>query len=243
MGTSIDEFVLKLSLTDWNHNEIEYLEDGERHVGTVFDQQEFVYRGVFEQKRVGPLSGRFGFWGLDREYSAVGEEALSPPIDQTGFAVFALEEMDFETAKIQFGGRLETQRYTPGIGARGGGHEEDGHDDGDEEAEENGTEIPEAVRRTFTGASASAGLHLDTWSGGAFVVNYSHSYRAPALEELYNYGPHVGTLSFEVGDPGPHRRNGRRNRVFAAPGQQGPEGRSKPLLLQLRQFRFSVRHR
>jgi iron complex outermembrane receptor protein len=36
---------------------------------------------------------------------------------------------------------------------------------------------------------------------GAFVANYTHSYRAPALEELYNNGPHPGNLTFEVGDP------------------------------------------
>ena len=53
----------------------------------------------------------------------------------------------------------------------------------------------------MTGASASAGLQVDTWSGGSLVVNYSHSFRAPSLEELYNYGPHAGTLSFEIGDP------------------------------------------
>ena len=35
----------------------------------------------------------------------------------------------------------------------------------------------------------------------AFVANFTRSYRAPALEELYNFGPHVGTLSFEVGNP------------------------------------------
>ncbi len=201
LGTAIDEFVLKLSLTDWNHKEIEFFENGEQHVGTTFDQQEFVYRGVFEQKKVGPLSGRFGFWGLDREYSAVGEEALSPPIDQTGFALYALEELDFETARFQFGGRLETQRYRPGFADRGGDHadEEDGNEEHEHEAEE-GEEIPEAVNRTFTGASASAGLQVDTWSGGSLVVNYSHSFRSPSLEELYNYGPHAGTLSFEIGD-------------------------------------------
>jgi iron complex outermembrane receptor protein len=33
------------------------------------------------------------------------------------------------------------------------------------------------------------------------VANYSHNYRAPALEELYNFGPHVGNLAFEIGDP------------------------------------------
>ena len=201
LGGAVDEFVLKLNVTDWNHKEIEFFESGAQHVGTTFDQQEFVYRGVFEQKRVGPLSGRFGFWGLDRDYSAVGEEALSPPIDQTGFALFALEELDFETARFQFGGRVETQRYRPGLTDPGGdhAHEEEGHEGHEHEAEE-GEEIPEAVNRTFTGASASAGLQVDTWNGGSLVVNYSHSFRAPSLEELYNYGPHAGTLSFEIGD-------------------------------------------
>jgi iron complex outermembrane receptor protein len=33
------------------------------------------------------------------------------------------------------------------------------------------------------------------------VVNYSHSYRAPAIEELYNNGPHPGNLTFEIGNP------------------------------------------
>ncbi|MEZ5395151.1 MAG: hypothetical protein R2724_20350 [Bryobacterales bacterium] len=53
-----------------------------------------------------------------------------------------------------------------------------------------------AVDRSFTGASAAAGMHLDLWKGGAFVTNYSHNYRAPSLEELYNYGPHVGNLAY-----------------------------------------------
>ena len=209
LGTAIDSFVLKLSLTDWAHDEIEVDAEETRNIGTRFNQQEFVYRGVFEQKSVGPLSGRFGLWGLDREFTATGEEALSPPIDQTGFALYALEELDFETTKFQFGGRLETQRYRPGFVERGGGHADDekGEEEQDHEAEE-GDEIPEPVNRTFTGASASAGLQVDTWSGGALVVNYSHSFRAPSLEELYNYGPHAGTLSFEVGDPALHPETG-----------------------------------
>ncbi len=198
LGTVIDGFVLKLSSTHWSHDEIEIFTDGSSQVGTEFDQQEFVYRGTFEQGRIGALSGRFGFWGLDRDYTATGEEALSPPIDQTGFALFVLEEVDFETAKFQFGGRLETQRYRPGFAERGHEeHEEEGHDHGSEE----GDEIADAVKRTFTGASASAGLHVNTWRGGALVVNYAHSYRAPSLEELYNFGPHAGTRAFEIGNP------------------------------------------
>ena len=186
LGTAIESFELKLNYTDWSHDEIEFFENGEQEIGTQFDQKQFVYRGVFEQGSAGPLSGRFGFWGLQRDYDVAGAEALSPPVDQTGFATFVLEELAFEQVKLQFGGRLETERYTPAFPERGQGHEGD---------------VPPAVDRTFTGASASAGIHADTWQGGAFVANYAHSYRAPALEELYNFGPHVGNLAFEIGNP------------------------------------------
>jgi len=186
LGTAIESFELKLNYTDWSHDEIEFFEGGEQEIGTQFDQKQFVYRGVFEQGVAGPLSGRFGFWGLQRDYDVAGVEALSPPVEQTGFATFILEELAFEQLKLQFGGRLETARYTPAFPERGQGH---------------GGDAPPAVDRNFTGASASAGIHADTWQGGAFVANYAHSYRAPALEELYNFGPHVGNLAFEIGNP------------------------------------------
>jgi len=213
LGPALERFDLKLSYVDWEHDEVEYFEGGEQEIGTAFTNDQFIYRGVFEQARKGNWSGRFGFWGLDRAYEVTGEEALSPPVDQTGLAIFALEEFEFERFKLQFGGRLETQRYTPAFTERGGGHADE-HDheeeDGDEDGEHHDDEIPGAVDRSFTGGSAAAGVHVDLWSGGAFVANYAHSYRAPALEELYNFGPHVGNLAFEIGDPslGAERGNG-----------------------------------
>jgi iron complex outermembrane receptor protein len=185
LGRAIDNFVLKLNYTDWEHDEVEFFEGGEQEIGTAFSNDQFVYRGVFEQRKAGVLSGRFGFWGLSRAYTVTGEEALSPPVDQTGFAVFGLEELEYERVKFQFGGRVEKQSYTPGFAQRATA----------------GGSIADAIDRSFTGVSASAGLHADTWKGGAFVVNYAHSYRAPALEELYNFGPHLGNLAFEIGDP------------------------------------------
>ncbi len=205
LGSALESFVMKLSYGTYRHDEIEF-EGDERRIGTSFDNDQFVYRGVFEQEKRGPLTGRFGFWGMERDYSAAGEEALSPPIDQQSFALFALEEFDFERVKLQFGGRLETSRYDPAFAERAHGHDdhaEEGeeHHVGEEEEDEHHEELPDAIRRRFTGASAAAGVHADLWRGGAFVANYSHSYRAPALEELYNLGPHVGTLIFEVGNP------------------------------------------
>ncbi len=212
LGPAFESFVMKLSYASYRHDEVEF-EGDERRIGTTFNNDQIVYRGVFEQNRRGPLTGRFGFWGMDRHYEAEGEEALSPPADQNSFALFALEELDFERVKLQFGGRLETSAYVPAFAERGHGqgHDEDehGHEEneggelgGMAEHEEHEEKVPDAVNRRFTGASVAAGIHADLWRGGAFVANYSHSYRAPALEELYNFGPHAGTLSFDIGNPG-----------------------------------------
>jgi iron complex outermembrane receptor protein len=205
LSPAIDNFSLKLNLSDWTHEEVEFFEDGDSATSTTFDNQQLTYEGMFEQGKAGALSGRFGFWGMDRNYDVAGEEALSPPVDQTGFAVFGVEELGFEKVKIQFGGRLESERYTPAFAQRGAapGQEAPG-----EAGESPGQQIPGAVERSFTGASASAGVHASPWAGGALVSNYFHTYRAPALEELYNFGAHVGNLAFEIGDPNLNAESG-----------------------------------
>jgi iron complex outermembrane receptor protein len=164
----LPDFRLSLNYADWEHKELE----GEE-AGTLFRNKQFTYRGVFQQRQAGILSGSFGFQGSTRGYKTTGEEALAPPVDQNNFAVFALEELGLEKFRLQFGARVDNTRYDPS-----------GLD-----------------KRSFTGFSGAAGIYVPTWKGGAFVTNFTSSFRAPALEELYNEGPHVGSLTFEVGDP------------------------------------------
>jgi iron complex outermembrane receptor protein len=146
----------------------------ENVVNTAFKNNEFTYRLVFDQKKHGLLSGSFGFSGVHRDYTTEGEEAIAPPTKHNNFAAFALENFDFESrTRVQFGGRVEHNGYDPtGLEAR-----------------------------SFTGFSGSAGVSQRLWDGGAVAVNYSHAYRAPALEELYNNGPHPGNQTFEIGNP------------------------------------------
>ncbi len=211
LGGAVESVAVKLDAVRWQHDEIEHFEDGDQAIGTEFSNDQLVYRAVFEQGKRGIWGGRFGIWGIDRDYEAVGEEALSPPIDQSGFALFALEEFKFERVKFQFGARVESQRFRPAYSERG----EHGHDEHEEEhegeeeeegehhmeEEDHHEEIPDAVNRAFVGFSGAAGMHADLWNGGAFVANLTRSYRAPALEELYNFGPHAGNLAFEIGNP------------------------------------------
>lgn len=167
IGRGLDQFQLGLNYSDWHHRELEG-----PVTGTRFYNKQFVYRGVFEQAKLGSLSGRFGFWGMRRDFKAVGEEALAPPVIQDAFALFGLEELTFERLRVQLGGRYERNAYDA-----------------------------EGLRdRTFNGFSGSAGVSIPLWSGAAFVSSFSHSYRAPALEELYNRGPHVGNVTFEIGN-------------------------------------------
>jgi iron complex outermembrane receptor protein len=174
-GRALEQFQFDLAYTDYTHRE---LEDG--IPGTEFFNKQFTYTGTLDQRRRGPWSGRFGFWGLERSYKTRGAEALAPPVDQRAFALFGLQELSWERMKLQFGGRWEGNRYSP---------------DGLRE-------------RSFAGLSASAGAMLPLWKDGSVVANYIHSYRAPALEELYNYGPHPGNLAFEIGNADLKRESG-----------------------------------
>ncbi len=162
-----EQATLKLNYTDWNHRELEGAE-----IGTEFFNKQFIYRGEFQQKRRGVRSGTLGFWGMTRNFKSEGAEALSPPVDQTAFAAFGLQQFDFEKMRFQFGGRVENNRFSA-TGLR---------------------------NRAFTGFSGSAGINVPVWSGGVIAANATHSYRAPSLEELYFNGPHAGTGLFEVGN-------------------------------------------
>lgn len=141
-------------------------------VNTVFDNNIFEYQLFLDQRERGRLSGTLGIWGLTRKYTTVGAEALAPPTDQNSFAVFGYEELGWERVKFQFGGRMDHTRYRP-----------------------------EGLKpRNFTGFSGSVGLLAELSSDTVFAANYALAYRAPALEELYNNGPHIGSLSFEIGN-------------------------------------------
>ncbi len=170
----LDTAKLTFAYTNYGHDEIE-IEDGVEETGTEFRNNTTTARAELEQKRRGRLTGRLGAEWFRRDFEARGAEALAPPTVQDTFAGFVYEEMDFTKFRLQFGARAEHISYD--------------------------VEAPLVRDRSFTAVSGSAGIHTTIGSAGAFVVNLSGASRAPALEELYNFGPHVGNLAFEIGNP------------------------------------------
>ena len=184
---AFDSFQIVFNVIDWNHNEIE-IDEAFETVGTAFDNRTYLVRADFNQRQTDLLSGRFGVWSQFRDYAATGDEALAPPTEQISFAAFAYEELDLGWYKVQLGGRIERNDYAVGERVRGvAGLAE--------------LDAPAARDRDFVGASGSVGFRAELGAGSAVVANVTRSHRAPALEELYNFGPHAGNLVFEVGNP------------------------------------------
>jgi iron complex outermembrane receptor protein len=172
LGGFIEGGDFAISYNDYRAREFEFESDENvTELESLATNKNFNYRANFNQRRRGSLSGTLGFSGFTRDYEAVGEEAPAPHTRQHAFAAYGLERVDFERVGFQFGGRVEQNGYNP---------------DGD------------FRDRNFSG---SAGVRVPLWAGGSLVANYQHSFRAPALEELYNNGPHPGILVFDIGNP------------------------------------------
>lgn len=170
----LDSFIsgakFTVNYTDYKHEEIVGSD-----VGTTFRNKVLSYRGMFDQKKYGGLTGRFGFEGYQRKYSTIGAETLVVGlVKQNSISGFTLQEYTKNRVTLQFGGRIENNKFRP-----------------------TNTIYP---KRDFTAFSGAIGARVALWEGGAFVVNYTNATRTPALEELYNNGPHDGTLFFEVGN-------------------------------------------
>jgi iron complex outermembrane receptor protein len=127
-------------------------------------------------RALGRIKGSIGASALDRAFDASGAEALSPAIDQRGFAAFIYEEIGWPHVTLQFGGRIDRTTYQP-------------------VAEEG---------RDFTSGSGSLGLLFRPAGARERVtvaLSLARAARNPALEELFYFGAHPGNFAFEVGNP------------------------------------------
>ena len=161
-----------LGVRRYTHSELEGAE-----VGTTFENNTVEGEVLLSHRPAGRLSGSIGGWFLNRQFSATGAEALSPPVDQKGVAGFLYEELTWPHFTVQFGGRVDRTTFEP----QGG--------------------LPE---RDFTEYSGSVGaLIRPSAANDNFVVAFSlaRAARNPALEELYFFGTHPGNLAFEIGNP------------------------------------------
>jgi iron complex outermembrane receptor protein len=171
LGGWLQSYRATLGMRKYEHSELEGDE-----IGTTFHNDTLEGEVLLSHRRAGRLVGSFGGWFLNRAFDALGEEALSPPVDQQAFAGFLYEEIESPHATLQFGGRLDHAEYEPEGGLRA---------------------------RDFNEFSGSVGLLLKPQAANdnfVLALNVARAARYPALEELYYFGPHPGNLAFEIGN-------------------------------------------
>jgi iron complex outermembrane receptor protein len=168
---AFDSYRATLAVRRYKHDELEGDE-----VGTAFTNNTAEIEVMGSHRNLGRLKGSLGGWFLNRAFDATGAEALSPAVDQRGFATFLYEEMTWPHITFQFGGRIDHTNYEP-----------------------NGE-----PSRSFTSGSGSLGLLVRPAAADdrlTIALSAARAARNPALEELFYFGPHPGNFAFEVGNP------------------------------------------
>jgi iron complex outermembrane receptor protein len=200
------EFNGTLSFTNYTHAEIE---DGEE--GTRFSNDSL--EGRFELLHQ-PIMGWRGGLSLhykDSDFEAIGEEAFTPPSNTQSIGLGLIEEQHFGDWLIQLGARVERVEIdVPALQFADielhSEHEEE-HDEHDEEHheeehhDEHGdlSDLSGFSTASYTPFSLSAGAVWDFKPGYNFGVSYVAAERAPSTAELYAFGPHIGTSTYELG--------------------------------------------
>lgn len=152
-------------------NDYEHTELEGSEVGTVFDNRELEARIELTHAPLADWRGVFGLQLNDRDFEAIGDEAFVPPVESRSAGLFLVEERSLGAHRLELGARIEHVR-----------HQAASNPDTD-----------------FTPLSLSAGFVYRLNEQHHLRLTASRSQRAPASEELYSYGPHLATNSFERG--------------------------------------------
>ncbi len=156
--------------TRWALNNHEHLELEGDEIGTRLDNREWQGRVELLHSFATDTNGVIGFQYQNRDLQTSGEEAFIADTELDSFGVFTLQRYEKESWHAELGLRYENQ-----------------------ETESQSVE----VSHDLFSFSSGVGYHLGNDVNARFT--FSHSQRAPAIEEIYSQGAHLATNTFEMG--------------------------------------------
>ena len=197
----------KIGYTDYRHTEVEL-----GLVGTTFDNESIEARVELLHQDFLDWRGGLSLHYKQSDFTAVGEEAFTPPSETNSLGLAWIEERHFGDFLVQLGARIERTEVTaakvrlPELELVESGHDDhDADEEAGHDSHDHGAHAPQGytrnftVEHVFTPISLSAGLVWDFTDGYNVGLSLSHSERAPSAAELLSFGPHIGTGSYEVG--------------------------------------------
>ena len=140
--------------------------------GTVFDNEQGQLRIDAVHAPIDDWRGAFGIQYDHRKFNAIGDEAFVPQSITEGIGVFLIETRPYSLGTLEFGARVQRDQSEPRQGSSS----------------------------NFTPISLSAGSIFDLGETYHLKAYATRSQRSPVAEELYAFGPHGATATFERGD-------------------------------------------
>lgn len=160
--------------TRWGYSNYTHTEFEGDEIGTVFDVEGVEGRVELVQTPRGSWQGSVGGQFSHTDFVATGAEAFVPPNLTDTYALFAVQEFDFDPFELELGGRFE--RASIDVDSTG-------------------------QNRDFDTFSAAMGTSYEVLDRLRIGVNLSRAERAPSAQELFADGPHVATQQYEIGNP------------------------------------------
>jgi len=177
LGGAFRQLRARGGYSDYHHDEIE--DTGE--IGSSFFSKGGEGRVELVQAERSGWGGTTGAQYLERTAKVRGEEKFLPDARQRQSGLFTLQTYVSGPFRLEGGARVELSKLSA------------------EADEQLGTL---AHSRRFTTLSGSVGGQYEFTPGWRAGLSLSHSERAPSVDELFSSGPHGGSQSFQVGNPG-----------------------------------------
>jgi iron complex outermembrane receptor protein len=184
----------KFSAANSNYNHTEFNNSGEAAA---------LWKNIANEARFelahNPLAGWKGIFGaqvsaasLNATETGTGSYAIVPPTKTNSNAVFWIEEGKWNSLQGNLGLRYNNTSQMPNLGTELVA-----------EPINTGGNTPAITlqNRNFNLMSYSAGGLWNFLQGHGAGVAYTVSQRAPSAQELYSYGAHESTATFDIGNP------------------------------------------
>lgn len=165
-----EKLKMKFGYTDYQHTEL----DGGQPA-THFLNKSYASRLELEQKPIGALTGSLGFQSTNSEFSAINADGSAPLVPKSNidsYGLFAVESYKYGNVTYELGGRGEWVTISP----------------------ENTNSL------TYLPISGSLSALWEVNKQHQLSLAYTHSQRAPLIQELFYDGVHEASRSYELGN-------------------------------------------
>ena len=185
----IESIKFKLSRTQYKHTEM----SEESVASTLFKNDAFNTRLEFAHEPIQQWRGLLGLEASKGTLSALNllkdnHAAIVPPTLSTSWAGFWVEEKKWQSMSMDLGLRFERSLKKPNANATYS-----------DSLGIDAQTMPVLQDKVFNLLSGSSGLIFDVATDHALGMHYSLTQRAPATDELFAYGAHDATATFDIG--------------------------------------------